>query len=176
MPRLDSVPADGVPVPPQRQRIAAYAVLLRGSGEGREVLLTRMSDRTRIEGRWTLPGGGIEHGEDPRDAVRREVHEETGLRVEPADVLDVHSTHFTGARSDGLVEDYHGVHLIFAARVLPESAGVDPHVVELDGSTDLAAWVRLEDALDLDLLSAARHALQVARRGPERGTGRCEPA
>jgi 8-oxo-dGTP pyrophosphatase MutT (NUDIX family) len=151
-----------VPVP-QRQRIAAYAVLLRGEGQDREVLLTQMSDRTRIAGLWTLPGGGIDHGEDPRDAVRREVYEETGLRVEPEALLDVHSTHFTGARADGLVEDYHGVHLIFAARVLLESQGVEPHVVEEGGSTELAVWVRLADAVDLELLSAARHALGVAQ-------------
>ena len=140
-------------------------MLVRGLGEDREVLLTRMSDRTRITGLWTLPGGGIDHGEDPRDAVRREVYEETGLHVEPEGVLDVHSTHFTGARADGLVEDYHGVHLIFAARVLPVSEGVEPHVVEVGGSTDLAVWVRMADALDLDLLSAARHALGVALAG-----------
>ena len=146
--------------PPQRQRVAAYAVLVRGAGAGREVLLTRMSARTRIEGRWTLPGGGIDHGEDPRDAVRREVEEETGLRVEPGEVLDVHSTHFTGPRGDGLVEDYHGVHLIYAAEVRPESDGVEPHVVEEDGSTDHAAWVPVPEALDLPLLSAARHALE----------------
>jgi len=146
--------------PPQRQRVAAYAVLVRGTGAGREVLLTRMSARTRIEGRWTLPGGGIDHGEDPRDAVRREVEEETGLRVEPREVLDVHSTHFTGPRGDGLVEDYHGVHLIYAAEVRPESDGVEPHVVEEDGSTDHAAWVPVPEALDLPLLSAARHALE----------------
>jgi len=141
--------------PPKRQRIAAYALLVQ---EGK-VLLTRMSDRTRIAGRWTLPGGGIDHGEDPREALVREVYEETGLQVEPGSLADVHSSHFTGPRSDGIVEDYHGIHLIFRATVTPESQDVEPRVVEVDGSTDLAAWVGRDDALDLDLLSAARHAL-----------------
>jgi ADP-ribose pyrophosphatase YjhB (NUDIX family) len=145
---------------PRRQRVAAYAVVLRGDGDERAVLLTRMSSRTRIEGRWTLPGGGIDHGEDPRHAVRREVHEETGLDVEPVSVLDVHSTHYTGPRGDGLVEDYHGIHIIFAAEVLAESLGVEPHVVEEDGSTDLAAWVPVREATGLPLLSAAEHALE----------------
>jgi len=152
-------------VAPQRQRIAAYGVLTRGSADQREVLLTRMSARTRIAGWWTLPGGGIDHGEDPRDAVRREVFEETGLHVQPEEVLDVHSTHFTGPRADGLVEDYHGVHVIFAASVQPESVGVEPRVVEHDGSTDLAVWLPMGEALELDLLGAARHALELVQRG-----------
>lgn len=141
--------------PPRRQRIAAYALLQRGD----QVLLTRMSARTRIPGRWTLPGGGIDHGEDPKEALVREVYEETGLHIHPGLVVDVHSSHFTGPRSDGVVEDYHGIHLIFLARLLPESGDVEPHVTELDGSTDLARWVTREEALELDLLSAARHAL-----------------
>ena len=145
--------SDGVP--PKRQRVAAYALLTRDHA----VLLTRMSDRTRIPGRWTLPGGGIDHGEEPRNALVREVYEETGLHVVPGQLADVHSSHFTGPRSDGLVEDYHGIHLIFRAALTPESEGVDPRVVEVDGSTDLAAWVDRDEALDLDLLSAARHAL-----------------
>jgi len=161
MPEPTPEPGDGVP---RRQRIAAYALLERDGDSGPEVLLTRMSSRTRIEGRWTLPGGGIDHGEDPRDALRREVHEEAGLEVEPGPLLDVHSSHFTGARADGLVEDYHGIHLIFAATVLPASEGVEPHVVEVGGSTDRVAWISREEAEGLDLLSAARHALTLVRR------------
>lgn len=146
--------------PPHRQRVAAYALLTRGD----EVLLTRMSPRTRIGGRWTLPGGGLDHGEDPRDALRREVYEETGLHVQPGRVVDVHTTHFVGARADGLVEDYHGIHLIFEAEIAEESRDVEPHVIEDDSSTDHAEWVPLHSATDLDLLSAARHALTVAVR------------
>jgi len=141
--------------PPQRQRVAAYALLTRDG----EILLTRMSDRTRIPGRWTLPGGGIDHGEDPREALRREVYEETGLHVVPGRARDVHASHFVGPRADGLVEDYHGIHLIFDARIEDGSSEVDPHVVEVDGSTEHAQWVPIPDAEHLDLLSAARHAL-----------------
>ena len=43
--------------------------------------------------------------------------------------------------------------------MLPGSEGVEPHVVEVDGSTDLAAWLPRSEALRLDLLSAARYAL-----------------
>ena len=143
--------------PPKRQRVAAYAVLTRDG----EVLLTRMSSRTRIEGAWTLPGGGVDHGEDPRDALRREIYEETGLTAEPGRVLDVHATHFTGPRSDGVVEDYHGIHLIFEAELDPASRDVTPHVVEADSTTERAEWVPLERAHDLDLLSAAQHALSL---------------
>lgn len=153
--RLTSMAVDAAP--PHRQRIAAYALLTRDD----KVLLTRMSARTRMAGRWTLPGGGIDHGEDPRDALRREVYEETGLHVEPGRVIDVHATHFVGARSDGLVEDYHGIHLIFDAQIHDGSLDVEPRVIEQDSSTEHAAWVPVDEAMKLELLSAARHALTV---------------
>jgi ADP-ribose pyrophosphatase YjhB (NUDIX family) len=37
-------------------------------------------------GLWSIPGGRVEAGESERDAVRREVYEETGLRVDPRGV------------------------------------------------------------------------------------------
>lgn len=55
-------------------RIAAYGVCL----EHDRILLVRHVAHSG-ETNWTLPGGGVEHGEDPFDTVTRELAEETGL-------------------------------------------------------------------------------------------------
>ncbi|WP_073484216.1 NUDIX hydrolase [Streptoalloteichus hindustanus] len=67
-------------------RLAAYAVCIE---DGR-VLLARHVSATR-ESNWTLPGGGVEHGEDPFDAVIREVAEETGYDAVVERLLGVDS-------------------------------------------------------------------------------------
>jgi 8-oxo-dGTP diphosphatase len=140
--------------PPQRQRVAAYAVLRRDA----DLLLAHISEHIHDD-MWTLPGGGVDHGEDPRVAAAREVYEESGLRVRVGRVLDVHSRHFTGRRPDGRLEDFHGIGLIFEAEVLPESHGVDPRVVEVDGTTRAVAWVPLAELADTPLSATARHAV-----------------
>ncbi len=148
--------------PPRRQRVAAYALLRRDD----EVLLARIAPRIAPDV-WALPGGGVDHGEHPLDALRREIYEETGLHAEPGRILDVYSTHFTGARPDGLVEDYHGIGLIYEAEVLPQSRDVEPHVVDVGGSTEQAAWVPLEEARRLKLNGSARHALSLIDEPPD---------
>src|SRR4051812_5295509 len=140
--------------PPRRQRVAAYAVLVRDGA----ILLARLSPHIAFQG-WTLPGGGVDHGEHPRDTLRREVFEEAGLHAEAGRLLDVYHHHYTGARPDGLVEDYHALGLIFDAELLPESRETEPHVTDVGGSTDLAAWVPLTEATELRLSGAAKHAL-----------------
>ena len=120
-----------------RQRVAAYALVLRDD----QVLLTRHSPRGPRPGTWSLPGGGVEHGEEPAGSVLRELREETGLDATLAELLGVHSEHFTGTAPTGREEDFHGISLVFRAVVGPG----EPTVAMGEGTTDGAAWVRLAE-------------------------------
>ena len=64
-------------------RPGVAAVIFDGDG----VLLQRRDDN----GKWGLPGGGVEPGESVRAAIVREVREETGLEVEPLRLIGVYS-------------------------------------------------------------------------------------
>ncbi|HEU4337029.1 MAG TPA: NUDIX domain-containing protein [Nocardioides sp.] len=170
---LDDVAAGVVPVssvvtealvdhqPFRLQRVAAYAVVTR-CPEGRgEVLLTRLSPSAAHPGRWTLPGGGVDHGEHPAVALAREVEEECGLACEVGELIGVHDTHFSGTAPSGRIEDYHGVHLLYRASV----ADGQPRVVEVDGTTDAVAWVPVADIASggVDVLDVVTHALGAMR-------------
>lgn len=62
------------------------------------ILLTRRADN----GRWCLPGGGLDPGEDVSEGCIREVWEETGLHVEIARLVGVYSSpHIVSEYSDG---------------------------------------------------------------------------
>ncbi len=141
--------------PSQRQRLAAYAVIRRDD----QVLLTRISPKGHHAGSWTLPGGGVDHGESPAVALAREVEEECGIPAEVGELLGVHDVHFTGHAPTGRQEDFHGVHLLFAATV-PD--GAEPRVQEVDGTTDAVAWVPVADIEQnrIEVLDLVRVALE----------------
>ena len=125
---------------PRRQRVAAYAVITRGG----RILLSRMAPHLVDGHLWTLPGGGIDFGEEPAAAVVREVHEETGLDCTVGAPLWIGSQHRQVDRATAPV-DLHSVRLVYDAWVPADAP--EPHVVEVDGSTVEAAWHPLADVV-----------------------------
>lgn len=117
-----------------RLRVAAYALVSSARG----LLLTELSERTSVPGRWNLPGGGIDAGESVPAALDREVWEETGQRVESVRLLDLVSDHWVGRAPNRTVEDYHAVRLIHTA-TCPDPS--DPVINDVGGSTSDARWV-----------------------------------
>ncbi len=65
--------------------VVAAAVIL----EGGRVLLTQRKSGSHLEGKWEFPGGKDEAGEDPRDALARELREELGIEARAGEILDV---------------------------------------------------------------------------------------
>jgi 8-oxo-dGTP pyrophosphatase MutT (NUDIX family) len=119
-------------------RVAAYALCQR---DGR-LLLVRASALTEIAGWWFLPGGGLEFGEEPVDAVLRELVEETGLRGSNPVLLGVLSD-VRRRRSGRKVQT---VRVVFSVSV----PGGDL-VSEMHGTSDEARWVPLGELEHYDL-------------------------
>lgn len=144
-----------------RQRIGAYGVLTRTRDERTELLLTRIAPSDYGAGMWTLPGGGIDHGEHPDDAVVREVYEETSLPVRVRSVATVTNLHILGHNRAGVLEDFQGVGIIYLVDAEPGTDLDDLRVVEVDSSTDLVEWVPVQQVTARELTNVARAALRL---------------
>ncbi|KPC81673.1 NUDIX hydrolase [Streptomyces sp. NRRL S-4] len=72
-----------------RPRVSAYAIAATEDS----LLLTQLSDASPVftPGLWHLPGGGIDPGEQPMEALERELYEETGLELHDAHLVDARS-------------------------------------------------------------------------------------
>jgi len=146
----------------QVQRVAAYAVIVRDG----LILLSRLAPKVSRHELWTLPGGGLDHGEDPRDAVVREVHEETGLSVTVGQTARTFSLHLPDTWRRGRRVDAHSLRIVYDGWVPLDSP--EPHVVEVDGSTIEAAWHPVAAVVDgsLPTVSLVKEALDGYRPHP----------
>lgn len=137
----------------QRVRLAAYAWCELDDA----VLLSRIAPGEPDEGTWTLPGGGLDFGEDPAAGAVREVAEETGLAVRLDGLVDIRtevldpSVTVSGHR-------LHSVQILYRGTIV--GGTLRP---EVDGSSDLAAWIPVRDLDGLPTVDLVRWAL--ARTG-----------
>ncbi len=141
-------------------RLAAYAVCVE---EGR-VLLARHVSPTG-ESNWTLPGGGVEHGEDPFDAVTREVAEETGCDAVVERLLGVDSRVIPVAerRLPGPLP-HHNVGIFYRIRITGGQLRPEPN-----GETAESVWTGIPDVARLRRSSLVDIGLALARALPATG-------
>lgn len=121
-------------------RVAAYAIITDDAGR---ILLAHWSEGRRSA--WTLPGGGLEEGEDPEQAVRREVREETGYHVAVDGLLGIDSRVIPAAKRLSEKESaLHTLRIVYRAHI---TGGWLRN--EVGGSTDRAEWFTPDEAATL---------------------------
>ncbi len=127
--------------------------------EDDRVLLVKRGKEPGL-GQWSIPGGAAHAGETLKEAVVREVREETHLEVEVLGLVKVLERIFRDP--DGRVA-YHYVLVDFLCRRLDGSLRADSDAQE-------ARWVPLPDLLSYQVVSAAREVIHRAdwlRKNPE---------
>jgi 8-oxo-dGTP diphosphatase len=110
-------------------KVAAAALIEQ---DGRVLLVRRAVDPLR--GRWSLPAGFVDAGEDPVEAIQRECLEETGLMVQVTGLVDV----FYGQ------EHPRGAHIVIVYR-----AQIQQGVLQAGDDVDQAAFFALGELPEL---------------------------
>ncbi len=128
--------------PPPHWRIIVVGVVQDRQGR---YLICRKSDAQGVfPGQWGLPGGGIEPGERMEAALRRELREETGLRVGQVQARFFKDGQYPKLFPDGSRAQVYMIFLIFTCLALETE-------VKLNAEFAGHAWVEAERLADYDL-------------------------
>ncbi|WP_223585456.1 NUDIX hydrolase [Microbacterium sp. OVT16B] len=134
-------------------RVAAYAVV---TDDDDRILLARWIDGRRVA--WTMPGGGLEAGEDPEATVRRELREETGYSVKVGELLGIHSRVIPATqRVQKSDSPLHTLRIVYRASVTGGKLRF-----ETEGSTDMAEWFPRDAVAGLQRVKLVDIALRMA--------------
>lgn len=137
------------------QRAAAYVVACDLQSR---ILLTQFEKAGNPHsGFWTLPGGGMEWGEQAHETALRELKEETGLDGEIGALLATHSEWFDADQAES-GQPGHALRLIYAARTF---AGELKSDFSNDDTTVAAAWFTPDEVRRLQRVDVVDFAISL---------------
>jgi ADP-ribose pyrophosphatase YjhB (NUDIX family) len=138
-------------------RIAAYCVVIGADGR---LLLCRNAPTELDVGKWTLPGGGLDFGEDPADGAVRELEEETGLTGRVTRLLGIDSRLYPPR--PGRDVPFHAIRVIYRAEAVD---GELRH--EIAGSSDRAEWFTREQLATIPIVDLVERAIGLLDEGAD---------
>lgn len=129
-------------------RISAYGIIIH---EGRVLIVN-----TRSSGKWFFPGGEVEIGEKIEEAIKREVKEETGIKIEVEKFLTFKETYFYYDPWDKAWQNYS---FFYVCRPLTFDL-TEKHQVEFD-EAEKPEWVELSKLTKDDFQPPANEIFQL---------------
>jgi 8-oxo-dGTP diphosphatase len=136
---------------PEVPLVGVGAVIIESAKEDSRVLLVKRA-HPPLQAQWSIPGGVLEVGELVREAAVREAREETGLIVEPRDLLGVYDRVLRDAEQR---VQYHYVLIDFLCR------RVGGELLAADDAAEVRWFTREE----LPALKLAEDTQDVIRKG-----------
>lgn len=123
-----------------RQLVSTYGCILNSK---QQMLLVQRALHDTYPGLWEMPGGGVEWGEDPKDAVVREIEEEAGLMIEAVKPLAI--------KSSMSPKGNHVIRIAYLCKLIKPD-----QEVTLSEEHSAFQWVSLDTLPDLYLSSLAK--------------------
>jgi 8-oxo-dGTP diphosphatase len=138
---------------PKHPLLGVGALIFTSSGRRGPILLVERGGHP-LKGFWSLPGGLVETGETLEDAVRREILEETGLRIQPVSRVEIFERIMRDAQGKA---EYHYVLADYVCKVVGGTLRAGDDVSR-------AEWVRRTELGNYRITEGTREVIEKAYR------------
>jgi ADP-ribose pyrophosphatase YjhB (NUDIX family) len=138
---------------PRHPLVGVGALILR-----RDRILMAQRGKEPLKGWWSLPGGALETGELLKDAICREVREETGYEVRPLAVFEIFERIM---RDDSGAAEYHYVLIDYTCRIVGGTMQAGDDVCRVE-------WVRQSELSKLQITEGTLAVIERAFKAKER--------
>lgn len=131
--------------------IGSYGIITNN----KQIILIKKA-RGGYTGLLDLPGGGIEHTENPEETLKREIMEEVGISIDNHKLLTILSNNITWNIKDNYYEDLHHLGIIYLVSAIDENIKTEPDGIDSNG----ANWYDINDININELTPFAKYAIE----------------